>query len=79
MLRFMDGTQTAVNGLNEIMAALYSEGRQASQETGDEIIKRLEAAKNYIPSSELIRREYRHLLLKEYGEYLGQRAAGATG
>jgi hypothetical protein len=71
MLRFLDGTQVAVNGLDEILAELYSEGRQASQETADEIINRLEANKNYIPSSDLIRREYRHLLLREYKEYVG--------
>ena len=69
MLKFIDGTQIAVNGLAEILAELYSEGRQANKETAEEIIKRLEAQKNYIPSSDLPRREYRHILLKEYREY----------
>ena len=70
MLRFPDGTQTAVNGLTEIFADLYSEGRQANAETADEIIKRLEE-KNYIPPS--TRREYQHLLVKEYREYVAGR------
>lgn len=69
MLRFPDGSQARIVGLNEILADLYSEGRQANQETAEEIINRLETQKNYIPSSDLIRREYRYLLLKEYKEY----------
>ena len=72
MLRFTDGTQTAVVGLNEILADLYSEGRQANQEAAEEIVSRLEK-KNYIPSSYLTRREYRYVLLKEYREYVKSR------
>jgi hypothetical protein len=63
-----------VNGLDEIMAALYSEGREPNRETADEIINRLEDGKNYIPSSELTRREYRHLLLTEYRGYAKDQA-----
>ncbi len=75
MLRFSDGTQTAVVGLNETMAELYAEGRQATQETAEELIKRLEK-RNYIASSYLVRKEYAHVLLKEYTEYIaGQRDA----
>jgi hypothetical protein len=73
MLRFPDGSQVRVVGLDEILAGLYSEGKPANQETGEEIIDRLETGKNYIPSSELIRREYRYLLLKEYREYVESR------
>ncbi len=73
MLRFADGTQTAVVGLNEIMAELYSEGRQADQETTEEIINRLEK-NNYIPSSYLTRKEYAYVLLQEYREYIAGRA-----
>jgi hypothetical protein len=62
--------------LDEILAELYAEGRQVNQETADEIMNRLEAGKNYIPSSNLTRREYRHLLLKEYREYVDGRADG---
>ena len=73
MLKFIDGTQIAVNGLVEILAELHFAGRQANKETAEEIIERLEAQKNYIPSSDLTRREYRHLLLKEYREYVASR------
>ncbi|MFH0788966.1 MAG: hypothetical protein V2B13_15315 [Pseudomonadota bacterium] len=73
MLKFPDGTKARVVGLDEILADLYSEGRQENQETGEEIMNRLEAKKNYIPSSSLIRREYRRLLLKEYREYVKDR------
>ena len=59
--------------MDEILTNLHSEGRQANQQTAEEIMNRLEAGKNYIPSSELTRREYRHLLLKEYEEYVASR------
>jgi hypothetical protein len=59
--------------LDEIIAALHSEGKQANKETAEEIIKRLEAQNNFIPSSELVRREYAYLLLKEYDEYVESR------
>ena len=62
-----------VNGLDEILAELYSEGRQANKETVEEIIKRLEAHQNFIPSSDLIRREYAYILLNEYEEYVASR------
>lgn len=52
------------------MACLYSEGRRANQETADEIIRRLEEHKNHIPSSILVRREYSHVLLEQYREYV---------
>jgi hypothetical protein len=74
MLKFIDGTQTAVIGLDEILSDLYSEGREANGETAEEIIRRLEAEKNYIPSSDLIRREFAYVLLKEYQEYVEDRA-----
>jgi hypothetical protein len=64
----MDGTQIAVNGLNETMADLYAEGREANHETAEEIIERLEAHHNYIPSSEIARRDYAYVLLKTYKE-----------
>jgi hypothetical protein len=56
------------------MAELYSEGRKADNETAEEIIKRLEAKNNYIPSSEHIRREYAYVLLKEYRSYVKDRS-----
>jgi hypothetical protein len=68
MLKFPDGTKIRVNGLNEIMANLYSEGRQPNKETAKEILDRLEKNNNYIPPS--ARREYKSVLLKEYGDYV---------
>jgi len=73
MLRFPDDTRVRVNGLNEILADLYSEGRQANQETAEEIINRLEAKKNYIPSSDRTRKEFSYVLLKEYKKYTAER------
>lgn len=77
MLKFPDGTQIRVNGLDEILADLYSEGRQASLETAGEIIDRLEAQKNFIPSSDRTRREYAYVLLREYTQYVNGRAGAA--
>jgi hypothetical protein len=69
-LRFIDGTQVAVSNLHEIMAELRSVGKKATKETVDEIIAGLEAMGNYISDSEVVRREYRNILLKEYQEYI---------
>jgi len=51
MLKFPDGTQVRVNGLNEILADLYFEGRKPNKETAEEILDRLEKNNNYIPPS----------------------------
>ena len=74
MLKFPDDTQIRLNGLDEILADLLSEGRQENEETAEEIITRLEAKKNYIPSSDRTRREYAYVLLKEYRKYVRDRA-----
>lgn len=74
MLKFPDDTQVGVIGLDGIMAELYAEGRKATDETAEEIIKRLEARKNYIPSSDLARREYSYVLLREYRNYIKDRS-----
>jgi putative transposase len=66
--------QVGVIGLDGIMAELYSEGRKATEETAEEIIDRLEARKNYIPSSDLPRREYSYVLLREYRNYIKDRS-----
>jgi hypothetical protein len=71
MLRFPDDTRVRVNGLNEILADLYSEGRQPKKETAEEILDRLEKNNNYIPPS--ARREYKSVLLKEYRDYVAGR------
>ena len=73
-MNFIDDTQARVKGLGEIMADLYSEGRQANDATVEEIINRLEARKNYIPTSDRARREYAYALLKEYRKYIKDRA-----
>lgn len=70
MLKFTDDSQTGIFGLDETLAELYSEGREANDDTAEEIIQRLEARKNYIPSSEKTRKEYAYTLLKEYRKYL---------
>ena len=58
------------------MAELFSEGRQANQETAEEIINRLEKNNNYIPLS--ARREYKSVLLKEYRDYIAGRKDKTT-
>ncbi len=70
MLKFLDDTQFSVFGLDEVLADLYREGRKANDETAEEIIARLEAMNNYIPSSDTARREYRYVLLREYKTYV---------
>ncbi len=73
MLKFPDDTQARVYGLNEILADLYSEGRQANQKTAEEIIRRLEDQRNFISSSDRTRKEYAYVLLKEYRQYIADR------
>ncbi|MCF8061836.1 MAG: hypothetical protein K9M82_04905 [Deltaproteobacteria bacterium] len=58
------------------MAELFSEGRDATDETAEEIIQRLEVERNYIPSSESVRREYAYVLLKEYRKHLRSATEG---
>ncbi len=74
MLSFPDDIQIRVIGLDDILADVYSEGRQVNEETAEEIINRLEAKKNYIPSSDRARKEYSYVLLKEYRKYVASRA-----
>ena len=78
MLKFLDGTQFGLFGLDEIFAELYAEGRKANDETAEQIITRLEAMKNYIPSSESARREYRYILLKEYRTYVKDKSGNTS-
>jgi hypothetical protein len=52
------------------MAELYSVGKEANKKTADEIIAGLEAMGTYISTSEVVRREYRNVLLKEYKEFV---------
>jgi len=76
VLTFPDRSQVGVMGLDEILSAVYAEGRQVSAETAEEIVERL-AVKNYIiPSA---RQEYRDLLMGEYEKYVRGRTGGSTG
>ena len=52
------------------MAELYSVGKEANRETVEEIIAGVEAMGNYVSPSEVVRRDYRNLLLKEYKEFI---------
>lgn len=74
MLKFPDDTQVAVMGLDDIMAELYAEDRKANDETAEEMIKRLEAKKNFVPSSERARREYSYVLLRQYRNFMKDRS-----
>lgn len=58
------------------MAELYAEGKKATDETAEEIIERLEAKKNYIPSSYSVRREYACAILDKYRTYIEDRSGG---
>ena len=73
MLKFFDDTEVGVIGLDDIMAELHAEGRKATDETAEEIIKRLEVKNNYVPSSDRVRKEYSYVLLKEYRKYVKSR------
>ena len=73
-MKFPDDTQVAVIGMDDIMAEFYAEGREATNETAEEIIERLEAKKNFIPSSKNARRKYAFALLKEYLNYMKDRS-----
>jgi hypothetical protein len=58
------------------MAKLYAEGKKATEETAEEALKRLEAKKNYIPSSYSVRREYAYALLDKFRTYIEDRSGG---
>ena len=49
MLRFPDGSQCGVIGLDEILSDVYSEGKQVNEETAEEIVDRFEAKKTIFP------------------------------
>jgi hypothetical protein len=69
-LTFSDGTHVQVNGLDQILAAMHTVGRQVNTDTAAEIVKRLRQ-KNYIPSSD--RLEYEGLVLREYKKFVEDR------
>ena len=65
-------------GLGDIMAEFYAENRKADGKTAEEILERLEE-KNYVPSSERVRREYKNVLLREYRAYIEERSGSGGG
>ncbi len=71
MLRFPDKTQVRINYLDEVLAELYSEGKEPNKKTAEEILDRLEKHDNYISAS--ARREYKSVLMKEYRDYVADR------
>jgi hypothetical protein len=73
MLKFPNNTKVSVNGFDEIMAALFLEGKKATDETAKEIIKGLGKKKNFIPSSKKTHREYTFILLRECRVYIKKR------
>jgi len=77
LLKFPDDSQVGVIGLDDILAELYAQGRKPTEETAEKIIQRLEEKKNFIPSTERVRRQYAYVLLREYRNYLKDRSAGA--
>ena len=56
------------------MAELYAEDMKPTDETAEEIMKRLEERKNYIPGSKRVRREYAYALLGAYRKYIKDRS-----
>ena len=74
LLKFPDGSEIGVMGLDEIMAVFFGENRKPTYETADEIIQQLEEKKNFIPSSESVRKEYAYVLLRMYREYIKDRS-----
>ena len=59
------------------MAELCAEGKKATDGTAEEIIERLEAKRNYIPSSCTVRRDYAYALLEKYRTYIEDRSGGS--
>jgi hypothetical protein len=69
-LTFPDGDQVGLFGLDEIMEALYKEGKKPDDSTAMEMINRLrEKGKNYINYSSKIEEQYQKLLLNEYRRF----------
>jgi hypothetical protein len=68
-ITFADGDQVAIVGLDEVLATISAENMPANDDTAEIMIARL-VMKNYIPSSEDARREYRYALLKAYREHM---------
>ncbi len=60
--------------MNDIMAEFCAEHLKATYDTAEEIIRRLEEERNYIPDSDSVRREYAYALMREYRKYIEDRS-----
>jgi hypothetical protein len=69
-ITFPDGDQVGLMGLDEVMDALYREGKAADDSTAVEIIERLREKKNYIPYNQSIQDLYQRTLLSEYRHFV---------
>lgn len=67
LLRFPDGTQSGVVGLDEIFADMYSVGRAVTPETAEAMVEKLSTMNYIVPSA---RSKYASLLLEEYDKYV---------
>ena len=79
MLVFADGSRTGVMGLDAILEAAYSEGRQPGRETAEEIVTRLAVGNDVPPGA---REEYCNAAAEEYARYaalMEERARHAAG
>jgi hypothetical protein len=69
-ISFPDGDQVGLMGLDEVLDALYREGKQPDDSTAIEIIERLRQNKNYIPYSPSVQDVYQKTLLGEYRRFV---------
>jgi hypothetical protein len=70
-LTFPDGAQVGLIGLDEIMEALYKEGKKPDHSTPMEMVSRLrDKVKNYISYDSKIEEQYQRVLLNEYRRFL---------
>jgi hypothetical protein len=68
-ITFPDGDQVGLMGLDDIMEALYREGKAPDDATVSEMINRLREKKNYISYSPSAQALYGKALLGEYRRF----------
>jgi hypothetical protein len=69
-INFPDGDQVGLMGLDEVLDALYKEGKEPDDSTAMEIIERLREKKNYIPYNPSVQDLYQRTLLSEYHRFV---------
>ncbi len=72
-ITFPDGDQVGLMGLDEVLDALYREGREPDDSTAMEIIERLRDRKNYIPYNSSVQDLYKRTLLNEYRRFVDKK------